>query len=187
MPMDPARALLLFILFQATEKTIHQAGGRVSPSLLQSTLRALEAKSQWLDGPGETLQRWEAFLAAFHSARRTALAASPDRDATRILLRALPQFDAVDPLVRRWLDDPGLDLARTCLLQQLPDMETISRLCGIALGFQGITLTKKKLPQAVAAFIPLFQQSLLAQPPYRSILTSSAWTKFPGSRLRYPG
>ena len=48
--MDPAGAMLLFVLFQATEKAVSYAGGKIADSMSKPIWEALEEKAKWLAG-----------------------------------------------------------------------------------------------------------------------------------------
>ncbi len=66
--MDPASAMLLFVLFQATEKAVKYAGGKIADSMSKPIWEALEEKAKWLTGRDETAKRWAAFSQAYTEA-----------------------------------------------------------------------------------------------------------------------
>jgi hypothetical protein len=45
--MDPASAMLLFVLFQATEKAVKYAGGTIADSMYKPIWEALEEKTNY--------------------------------------------------------------------------------------------------------------------------------------------
>jgi hypothetical protein len=44
--MDPASAMLLFVLFQTTEKAVSYAGGKIADSMSKPIWEALEEKAK---------------------------------------------------------------------------------------------------------------------------------------------
>ena len=48
--MDPASAILLFVLFQATEKAVSYAGGKIVDSMSKPIWVALEEKAKLARG-----------------------------------------------------------------------------------------------------------------------------------------
>ena len=119
--MDPASAMLLFVLFQATEKVISYAGGKVADSVTKPVWDALEEKAKWLGGKDETSKRWEAFSKAFAEARTKLENESRHPEVAKQVSKVLEEFDTKDPSDKEWLNDLSVQLEKASLVSEKPD------------------------------------------------------------------
>lgn len=162
--MDPASAMLLFVLFQATEKVISYAGGKVANSMTKPIWEALEEKAKWISGKSETTKRWEAFSQAFAVAREKLLAEGRHPELAKQVVKVLEQYDVTNPSDKDWLNDLSMQLEKASLVSEKPDEFLLVELFSMALENY---VSRAELSETISDFISIFQNALFAQPAYR--------------------
>ena len=173
--MDPASAMLLFILFQATEKVISYAGGKVADSVTKHIWEALEEKAKWISGNGETTKRWEGFSQAFAEARVKLESEGRHPEVAKQVIEVLNQYDVTDPADKDWLNDLSMELEKASLVSEKPDEFLLVELFSKALANQ---VSRADLSETISDFVFIFQNTLFAQPAYQEAMFKDAqWRK----------
>src|SRR3972149_789794 len=131
--MDPASALLLFTLFQATEKVIGYAGGKVADAMGLPIWEALEDKARWLAKNDDTAKRWRAFEAAFTEAQSRFEATAPNLNVAQHVSAVLANLTLDSTTDREWLSYLVPTPEKASVLSEKPDISTIAELIRAAL------------------------------------------------------
>ncbi len=173
--MDPASTMLLFLLFQATEKAIGYAGGKIANSMTKPIWDALEEKAKWISGKSETTKRWEAFSQAFAEARAKLESEGRHPEVVKQVLKVLGQFNVADPADKDWMNDLSMELEKASLVSEKPDEFLLVELFSKAIPNQ---ISRAELSETIADFVSIFQDVLFAQPAYQEALLKGAeWRK----------
>ena len=173
--MDPASALLLFTLFQATEKVIGYAGGKVADAMGKPVWEALEGKARWLSKNDDTAKRWHAFAIAYNEARARFEDEAPRRDIARQVNGVLATLDLTSAHDREWLNNLVPAPEKISLLSDRPDLSTLAGLIIAALKRQGQQpLSRTDMVDTLAVFVRIFQDRLFAQPAYQQLMLNQA-------------
>jgi len=165
--MDPASVMLLFVLFQATEKVIGYAGGKIADSMTKPIWEALEEKAKWLTGKDETSKRWEAFSKAFTEARVKLENDGRHPQIAKQVSSVLGNFTVVDSSDKQWLAELSAQLEKASLVSEKPDEFLLVELFSRVFSKQNIQFSRAELSETVADFVFVFQDRLFAQPVYR--------------------
>jgi hypothetical protein len=172
--MDPASAMLLFVLFQAAEKAIGYAGGKIADSMTKPIWDALEEKARWISGKGDTTKRWEAFSQAFAEAREKLETDGRHRDVAKQVAKVLEQYDVTDPGDKDWLNDLSMQLEKASLVSEKPDQFLLVELFSRALSGQTPQVSRAGLSETISDFVSFFQDALFAQPAYQEAMFKRA-------------
>jgi HEAT repeat protein/GTPase SAR1 family protein len=166
--MDPTSALLLFVLFRATEKVISYAGGKIADALSKPIWEALEDKARWWAGDSETARRWRAFSQAFEQAKAGFIAQSPDPALAR-RIAAIFETDQVRPADRYLLEKLAAELETVNSLVEQPNIEAMTDLCRAIFQRQqpDAVPAAADISEALSRFIRQFDDHLFAWPEYR--------------------
>ncbi|MBI1877351.1 MAG: hypothetical protein HYR94_03815 [Chloroflexi bacterium] len=177
--MDPASALLLFILFKATEKTIGSAGGKIADAMSKPVWEALEDKAKWLAGQDDTAKRWPAFSQAFTEARTRFVDTAPNPEVARQVasLFETTNFNPKKQADRYLLEKLAAELEKASLLVEEPNVKVITELCVAVLQRQGELHPRHvDLTDAISHFVDIFQGRLFAQAAYSdSMIKGALW------------
>lgn len=169
--MDPASAMLLFVLFQAAEKAVGYAGGKIADSMGKPILEALEEKAKWLAGKDETAKRWEAFLQAFAETGKKLKAQGRHPELAKQIVEVLEQFDLKALPDNQWLDELAIQLEKASLVSEKPDQYLLVELFSRVLPNQ---VSRAELSETVSDFVTVFQDVLFAQPAYQEAMFKRA-------------
>lgn len=165
--MDPASAMLLFVLFQATEKMISYAGGKVADSVTKPIWDALGEKAKWLSGMDETSKRWEAFSKAFTEARVKLENEGRHPEVAKQVSSVMGKFTIIDPSDKEWLNDLSVQLEKASLVSEKPDEFLLVELFSHVFSKQNIQISRAELSETISDFVSIFQDRLFAQSVYR--------------------
>jgi hypothetical protein len=188
---DPSSALLLFTIFQATEKVIEHAGGKIADAIAKPIEAALEDKAKWLAGTDETAKRWRAFTQAFDEAQVQFLNEAPRLDTAVKVLNALKSSNIQPQLKNNLLTDPNEGELKKLSFLEHPDPEKITELCLVTIKKKTLTpAARADIVDSVKVFIRVFRDRLFQQSAYRKwVLEETEWqlSKQPlyDSRERY--
>lgn len=172
--MDPVSAMLLFVLFQAAEKAIGYAGGKIADSMTKPVWEALEEKARWISGKSDTTKRWEAFSQAFAEAREKLETDGRHWDVAKQVAKVLEQYDVTDPSDRDWLNDLSMQLEKASLVSEKPDQFLLVELFSRALSGQTTQVSRAELSETISDFVSIFQDALFAQPAYQEAMFKRA-------------
>jgi tetratricopeptide (TPR) repeat protein/energy-coupling factor transporter ATP-binding protein EcfA2 len=174
--LDPISALLLFVLFRATEAAIGFVGEKIADAIGKPIWEALGNQTQWLAGKDETSARWRGFSEAFVQARVGFVEAAPNREAAQRVAGLLAKFDLKPGADREWLERLAPELEKASLLSEKPDVDAITRLLMMAFERQDQPPpSRADAADAVAVFVPAFQDRLFTQPAYQELMLKRAW------------
>jgi energy-coupling factor transporter ATP-binding protein EcfA2/ribosomal protein L17 len=176
--MDPASAMLLFLLFQATEKVIGYAGGKIADSMTKPLWQALEEKAKWISGKSDTTKRWEAFSQAFAEARIKLENEGRHPEVSKQVAKVLEKFDTTDPSDQDWLSDLSIQLEKASLVSEKPDDYLLVELFTRALSRRKHQPSRAELSETISDFVSVFQDALFAQHAYQEHMFKRAqWEK----------
>ena len=181
--LDPSSALILFALFQATEKIIGYAGGKIADAMTQPVWDAAEEHAKWLAGKDDTARRWQAFGQAFAEARARFERDAPNPDVARRVSGVLEKLALKPDADREWLARLAPELEKASLISERPDASVVAYL--LASAFEkgdGVAPSRADLADATAVFVSAFQDRLFAQPAYQELMLRRAWWE----QLRQP-
>ncbi len=133
--MDPASAMLLFVLFQAAEKAIGYAGGKIADSMTKPIWEGLEEKKP--NGSAAKATRPNAgrlFPQAFAEAKQPKLETEGRHpEIAKRVVEVLDQFDVTDPSDKDWLNDLSTQLEKASMVSEKPDQFLLVELFSRAL------------------------------------------------------
>ncbi len=174
--LDPGSALLLFALFQAAEKVIGYAGGKIADAMSKPVWEAAEEHARGLAGKDDTAKRWQAFSKAFADARARFESDAPAPEVARRVSGLLEKMTLKPDADRTWLERLAPELEKASLVSEKPDIDAITHLLVTAFERQeGPRLSRADVSDAAAVFVSVFQDHLFGQPAYQELMLRRAW------------
>jgi hypothetical protein len=168
--VDPTSALLLFTLFQATEKVIGYTGGKVADAMGKPAWEALEGKARWLAKNDDTAKRWRAFATAFEQAKVTYETQARNPAVAHYVSDILENLTLDSMTDRDWLSALAPTPDKIALLGAQPDINAITDLIDTSLKRTvAQPPSRAELSEAVVDFVRVFRDRLFDQASYRQL------------------
>jgi len=162
--MDPASAILLFVLFQATEKGSQICGRKNRRFDVQADLGGVGGKSQVACRQGRDCQTLAAFSQAYAEAGTKLKAQGRHPELAKQMVEVLAQFDLKALPDNQWLDELAVQLEKASLVSEKPDEFLLVELFARVLSNRNTQTSRAELSETISDFVSIFRMSCLPSP-----------------------